>query len=176
MSDDYVPFDEQFAQERERGRAEVPAQTRTVTRERVVRAPTPPGGVSNKVQARKMVLVSVLLLVVIQVYKDKKSETPQGTYRRIWAVGVVAIFLSILADFAPQIAGPFAALAVLGSLTNGGEQALQKILGSITPQTGDTTAGGTAPASVASTRTGPTTQTTTVTKGAATTVAHQAGP
>lgn len=131
---------------------------------------------SSKTQARKTVLVCVFLLAALSSYRDRKQETPQGTFRTFWGVGVVSMLLSLLADFAPQIAGPFAALAVLGSLTNGGEQALQKILGSITPQTGDTTAGGTAPASVASTRTGATTQTTTVTKGAVTTVAHQTGP
>lgn len=130
----------------------------------------------SKVQARKMVLVSVFLLAVLSTYRDRKQETPQGTFRVFWGIGVVSMFLSLLADFAPTIAGPFAVLAVLGSLTDGGEQALQKILASITPQTGDTATGNTATSSVTSVRTGPSTQTTTTTAGNTTTVAHQTGP
>jgi hypothetical protein len=107
----------------------------------------------TKVQARKMVLVSMLLLFAIQMYRDRKVESPQGTYRTFWAVGVVGLFLSLLADFVPQIAGPFAALVVLGSLTNGGEAALTKLVGVV----------GTAPGGGA---------TTTATKTAATTTAH----
>jgi hypothetical protein len=98
----------------------------------------------SKVQARKMVLVSIALLAVLSVYRDRKTTTPQGTYRTLWGVGVVGMFLSLLADFVPQIAGPFAALIVLGSLTNGGEQALAKVLGVIAVAPG---AGGKPPSS-----------------------------
>lgn len=87
----------------------------------------------SKVQARKMVLVSTFALLLLSVYRDRKTSDPQGTFRMAWGVGVVGMFLSLLADFAPQIAGPFAALTVLGSLTNGGEQALAKALGVIGP-------------------------------------------
>lgn len=89
----------------------------------------------SKVQARKMVLVSVFALLILSVYRDRSGKTsnPAGTFRTAWGVGVVGMMLSLLADFAPQIAGPFAALTVLGSLTNGGEQALAKALGIIGP-------------------------------------------
>jgi len=87
----------------------------------------------SKIQARKMVLVSVFLLALLSTYRDKKNATPAGTFRTMWGVGVVGIMLSLLADFLPQIAGPFAGLIVLGSLTNGGEQVLAKALGLIGP-------------------------------------------
>lgn len=76
-----------------------------------------------------MVLVSVLLLAVLSTYRDRKNSSPQGTFRTFWGVGVVGFMLSLLADFVPQIAGPFAGLAVLGSLTNGGWDVIQKGLG-----------------------------------------------
>lgn len=90
-----------------------------------------------------MVLVSTFALLVLSIYRDRSSSSsPAGTFRVAWGVGVVGMFLSLLADFVPQIAGPFAALIVLGSLTNGGEQALEKALGLIGPPAsgGDSTA------------------------------------
>lgn len=96
----------------------------------------------DKVQARKMVLVSLLVLALVTVYKDRartradvaSGNVPAGTFRVFWGVGVVGMFLSLLADFLPQIAGPFAGLIVLGSLTNGGEQVIEKALGVVAPK------------------------------------------
>lgn len=100
----------------------------------------------SKVQARKMVLVSTFLLIALSVYRDRsgKTDSPQGTFRVVWGAGIVGMFLSLLADFAPAIAGPFAVLIVLGSLTNGGDQALLKILSLVGPPPAgsDTGAGG----------------------------------
>jgi hypothetical protein len=84
----------------------------------------------DKVQARKMVLVSAFLLAGIAVYRDRSSGA-SDTFHALWGVGVVALLLSILADFAPTIAGPFAALTVLGSLTSGGTSIIDKLLGTV---------------------------------------------
>jgi hypothetical protein len=70
----------------------------------------------------------MVALLGIAYYRSTRGENTGSTYKRLWGVGVVGIFLSVLADFAPSIAGPFAVLTVLGSLTNGGEKALQQIL------------------------------------------------
>lgn len=86
-----------------------------------------------------MVLVSAFLLAAIALYRDRGSKgTTQDTFRALWGVGVVSLALSLLADFVPQVAGPFAALAVLGSLTNGGDKLIQSALGTIavTPSPG----------------------------------------
>lgn len=91
---------------------------------------------TDKVQARRVVLVSMFLLALITMYRDRaatRENGPAGTYRVFWGVGVVGMFLSLLADFLPQIAGPFAGLIVLGSLTNGGDRLLEQALGTITP-------------------------------------------
>lgn len=82
----------------------------------------------SRVQARKMVLVSAFLLAAISVYRDRKSGAGD-TFRSLWGVGVVSLVLSILADFAPTIAGPFAMLTVLGSLTDGGANLIDRALG-----------------------------------------------
>lgn len=80
--------------------------------------------------ARRIVLLSTFALVAIAAYRNKSgSGADVGFSRRVWGVGVVAIMLSLAADVAPQIAGPFAALMVLGSLTHGGDQAIQNFLG-----------------------------------------------
>lgn len=85
----------------------------------------------DKVQARKMVLVGILLLAIIGVYRDRKQTDPAGTFRVMWAAGVVGLLLTLLADFAPKIAGPFALLAVLGSLTR--DNVIERALGTVAP-------------------------------------------
>lgn len=82
-------------------------------------------------QAKRIVLVSMGLLLAIGFYRAKQGETGGVTYKRIWGVGVMALLLSMLADFVPSIAAPFAVLVVLGSLTHGGDQALQNVLGKV---------------------------------------------
>ena len=102
----------------------------------------------SKVQARKMVLVSAFLLAAIAVYRDRQQNT-QATFKALWGVGVVSLILSIVADFVPQIAGPFAVVTVLGSLTSGGSSIIDKMLGTVaatpntTPAGPRTTPGGT---------------------------------
>src|SRR4051812_17944179 len=79
-----------------------------------------------------MVLVSAFALAAISVYRDRsKADADHNTFKSLWGVGVVALLLSLLADFAPTIAGPFAVLVVLGSLTNGGDQVIQTALGKV---------------------------------------------
>lgn len=98
----------------------------------------------SKVQARKMVLVGAFLLAAIAVYRDRRDGTDTSdTFRALWGVGVVSLVLSLVADFVPQIAGPFAALTVLGSLTNGGDQLLQSMLGKVAPPPAGTAAANT---------------------------------
>ena len=84
----------------------------------------------SKVQARKMVLVSAFLLAAIAVYRDRQQGT-QATFKALWGVAVVSLVLSIVADFVPQIAGPFAVVTVLGSLTSGGSNLIDKMLGTV---------------------------------------------
>lgn len=87
----------------------------------------------SKGTARKMVLVATFGLAVVNIYRVRKpnERAPRDvtTYRRLWGTGVVGVMLAVLADFAPQVAGPFAVLVLLGSLTNGGDAALQNALG-----------------------------------------------
>lgn len=94
----------------------------------------------DKVQARKMVLVSGFALAAIQAYKARSSGE---TFKSLWGVGVVMLVLSIAADFAPTVAGPFAVLTVLGSLTHGGDRIISQALGGIAKSPGQTgTVGG----------------------------------
>lgn len=99
----------------------------------------------DKVQARKMVLVSAFLLAGIAVYRDRSRGT-SDTFHALWGVGVISMLLSILADFAPTIAGPFAVLTVLGSLTSGGTSIIDRALGTVSAKQGA------APAAPTSTR------------------------
>ena len=42
----------------------------------------------------------------------RRSSIPDP-YRYAWAAGVITLFLSVLADVAPEIAGPFAILVLM---------------------------------------------------------------
>jgi hypothetical protein len=65
----------------------------------------------DKATARKMVLVGTLVLAGINVYRSKKGTgTSVSFYKRMWGTGVVGVMLATLADFAPQVAGPFIVL------------------------------------------------------------------
>lgn len=83
----------------------------------------------DKVQARKMVLVGAFMLAALAVYRDRQGSQ-RDTFHALWGVGVVSLILSLLADFAPTIAGPFAMLTVLGSLASGDASIIDKIFGS----------------------------------------------
>lgn len=87
----------------------------------------------DKVQARKLVLVGVVVLALTAVYRSRQDGNDTTTFRALWGVGVVGWFLSLLADVVPTIAGPFAVLVALGSLTNGGDKLLSQALGVIVP-------------------------------------------
>lgn len=89
----------------------------------------------SKVQARKLVLVSSFALIAISVYRNRSNETAAGTFKRLWATGIVALMLSLLADFAPAVAGPFAVLTVLGWLVKDGTQIIDNALGGSAPAT-----------------------------------------
>lgn len=98
----------------------------------------------DKVQARKLVLVGVIVLALTAVYRSRSSDT--STFRALWGAGVVGWFLSLLADVTPTIAGPFAVLVALGSLTNGGDKLLSQALGTIVPATDKTSPAPASPA------------------------------
>lgn len=90
---------------------------------RALRAP------QQRASARKLVLVATGGLLAINVYR---ADREQGSlYRRLWGTGVLGVMLSVAADFAPELAGPFALLVLLGSLTNGGDRVLQNVLGTV---------------------------------------------
>ena len=42
-----------------------------------------------------------------------KRATIQDPFKFAWAAGVITLFLSVLADVAPEVAGPFAILVLL---------------------------------------------------------------
>lgn len=127
-----------------------------------------------------MVLASLFVLGLVSIYRDRKGSSAsgqQGTFRTLWGVGVVGMFLSLLADFLPQIAGPFAGLVALGSLTHGGDEVIAKVLGAISPVAASSTSSSPPPgpgssSSSTRTKTGPTT-TVVVTPS---TVTTQTGP
>lgn len=74
----------------------------------------------NPAAAKKLVLVSIALMGGAAVIKPTGGNP---TFRRLWAVGALGLVLSIGADFAPQVAGPLAALIAIGYLA-GAESAI----------------------------------------------------
>lgn len=72
--------------------------------------------------ARKIVVASAFLGIAAVIYEGQKAGTPTATiYRRSWGLLLLVIGGSVLADFAPQVVGPYMLLVLLGFLiTNKG--------------------------------------------------------
>ena len=97
----------------------------------------------NQTSARRYVLLSIFALLALEAYRGKLETAQVGLAKRLWGVGVVAIALSLLADVAPTVAGPFAALVFVGALTQkadvvaklsgGGETVLHDVQGVTKP-------------------------------------------
>jgi hypothetical protein len=67
--------------------------------------------------AKRLALVSIAVMAGAGVIKSGP------TFSRLWAVGAVGLGLTVLADFAPGIAGPLAALVAIGYVA-GAENAI----------------------------------------------------
>lgn len=82
--------------------------------------------------ARRWILVSMVLLLGMAAYKGANGKAGDvGMFKRLWGVGMLGLMLSALADFVPQLAGPFSLLVVLGYATDGGDAAIQNVLGKV---------------------------------------------
>lgn len=98
---------------------------------------------TDKALARRLVLVSIGWMAGVALY-DSRARGSGNTFKRMWGVGVIGLMLSLAADVAPQIAGPFAALTALGvTFSPNGEQALLNFLGGATKATAQTSTTGT---------------------------------
>ncbi len=69
--------------------------------------------------ASKVVLISGGIMAV-WVLVTPNEQT--ATFKRLWGIGALTLALGIMADFVPQIAGPFALLVlVAGGTKNSGK-------------------------------------------------------
>lgn len=104
-------------------------------------------------QASRVVLISGAGMATFTLVQASRSGRPQErTFRSLWAIGLLTLGLAIFADFAPEVAGPFALLVLIAmAVRNTG--ALGSVIGGVgRPAPGR--GAGKAPAKP--TRTGPT--------------------
>lgn len=83
--------------------------------------------------ARRYVLVSMVGLLGLAAYKGKLD---QSLAKRLWGVGVLGMMLTLAADVAPSVAGPFALLILVGYATGPGDKAIQNFLGKVSGGSG----------------------------------------
>jgi hypothetical protein len=87
--------------------------------------------------AKSIVLVSGgLMFAMIGIKKDTISDP----FKFVWAAGVITLGLSVLADVAPEIAGPFAILVLMAVYWKN-----RGALGSVLPSTAGNAAAAVAP-------------------------------
>ena len=55
-------------------------------------------------------------------------KRPPNTYRYTWGAGIITLGLSVVADFAPEVAGPFALLVLVAVYAKN-----RGVLGSVLP-------------------------------------------
>ncbi len=87
--------------------------------------------------AKTMVLVAAgLMFAAIGIRHDQISDP----FRFAWAAGAITLFLSLLADVAPEVAGPTAILVLLAVYWRN-----RGVLGSVIPTSTNTAAAGAPP-------------------------------
>lgn len=64
--------------------------------------------------AHTIVIVTSALMVGYVLMQSNRVGA-ERTYKGLWAVGLLSLGLSFLADVAPQLAGPFALLVLIGA-------------------------------------------------------------
>lgn len=84
---------------------------------------------ASTAQARRVVLLSVLVLFAVNTYRGRLSTADVTVTKRLWGTGMLAVMLGFAADLAPQVAGPFAALIALSLFTKTGDAAFTNLLG-----------------------------------------------
>jgi hypothetical protein len=62
--------------------------------------------------ASRLVIVCAALEAGFVLINGRKYGADR-TFRALWAIGAVTLGLAVLADFVPQVAGPFALLVML---------------------------------------------------------------
>lgn len=79
----------------------------------------------NSNQAHSAVAISLVVMLGYGLVTGKGKQI--GSYKQIWAIGVLGLFLSVISDFAPQIGGPLAILFALGFIA-GGQQKINTVI------------------------------------------------
>ena len=96
----------------------------------------------NPATARRLVLLSLGTMFAVTTVRHVQGKQAGSTYRRLWATGALAILLSALADFAPEVAGPFALLVGLSYVMGAEDTIAEWLHGAIGQPTGDSTSVG----------------------------------
>lgn len=84
--------------------------------------------------AKTVVLVAGFFMFAAIFIRRAQISDP---FRYAWAAGVITLFLSLLADIAPQVAGPAALLALLAVYAKN-----KGVIGSVLPNASNTATSG----------------------------------
>lgn len=98
----------------------------------------------NSAQASRIVVIAAFIEAAFVLARAKQGQNRESTVKSLWAIALLTLGLSMAADFAPQVAGPFAVL-VLAALAAKSHGELGQVLGfsqSVpAPQTSSSNAG-----------------------------------
>lgn len=82
----------------------------------------------NSAQSSRVVVICAFLEAFFVLAKARQGTSKDTTVKSLWAIGVITLGLSMLSDFAPQVAGPFAVL-MLAALAARSRGELGQVLG-----------------------------------------------
>jgi hypothetical protein len=71
----------------------------------------------NSQQAHTAVAISLVIMLAYGLVTGKGQQI--GTYKQVWAILALGLFLSLISDFVPEIGGPLALLFALGFIAGG---------------------------------------------------------
>jgi hypothetical protein len=85
----------------------------------------------NETLSKRIVLVSMMGMLGVSLAR-KSGSNFAGSFQKVYAVTIVGLVLSLIADIAPSIAGWFSLLVFTGYLTPAGQQAVYNLLSKAT--------------------------------------------
>lgn len=71
----------------------------------------------NSTQAHQAVAISLVVMLGYGLVSGKGKQL--GSFKQVWAIGALGLFLSLISDIVPSIGGPLAILFALGFVAGG---------------------------------------------------------
>lgn len=75
--------------------------------------------------AHRLVAASLVVMLLYGLVSGKGKQI--GSFKQVWAIGVLGLFMSLISDFIPEVGGALAILFAI-AFVGGGQQRINNII------------------------------------------------